>query len=242
MLTTDGHLLGGRVLYRQPAGGFRSGIEPVLLAASVPVRPGEQVLEAGTGCGASLLCLTARVPGIRATGVEIDPDLAELAAANASANGYHGIEVIAEPIETAVLDRRFDHAIANPPYHTGGTASPDATRERAKRGDAALLDRWIERLSASLRDRGGLTLIVPSGMIPVCIAAMAGHACPCSAIFPIWPKSGRPSKLVLLRGVRLGRAPMRLLPGLVLHDPDGTFTGASQSILRDGAALNLDEV
>jgi tRNA1(Val) A37 N6-methylase TrmN6 len=55
MLTTDGHLLGGRVIYRQPATGFRSSIEPVLLAASVPSTPGEHILEAGTGHGAALL-------------------------------------------------------------------------------------------------------------------------------------------------------------------------------------------
>jgi tRNA1Val (adenine37-N6)-methyltransferase len=53
MVTTEGHLLGGRIRYRQPDTGFRSGLEPVLLAASVPARPGEHVLEAGTGAGAA---------------------------------------------------------------------------------------------------------------------------------------------------------------------------------------------
>ena len=123
VMITEGHLLGGRVIYRQPATGFRSGIEPVLLAASVPIRPNEHVLEAGTGAGAALLCLSARVPGVRATGVEIDATMAGLAAANAVANGFTGIEVIADRIETAVFPRPFDHAIANPPYHPpNGTA------------------------------------------------------------------------------------------------------------------------
>ena len=61
---TDGHLLGGRVSYAQPREGFRSGIEPVLLAAAIPARPGEHVLEGGSGAGAALLCLAARVPGL----------------------------------------------------------------------------------------------------------------------------------------------------------------------------------
>jgi tRNA1Val (adenine37-N6)-methyltransferase len=240
MTVTDGQLLGGRVIYRQPATGFRSGIEPVLLAASVPIRANQHVLEAGTGAGAALLCLSARVQGVRATGVEADAATAELAAANASANGFAAVEVIADRIETAALPHRFDHAIANPPYHPpNGTASPLATREAAKRGSDALMATWIGRLSGALRDRGSLTLIVPAGMVPPCLAAMTQYRCPCTDLFPLWPKIGVPAKLVLLRGVKRGRTPMRIAAGLVLHNPDGSFTDAAQAILAEGAALAI---
>lgn len=236
-----GHLLGGRVIYHQPETGFRSGIEPVLLAASVPARAGDHVLEGGTGAGAALLCLGARTPGVRATGVEVDPTAADLATANARANGFAGIEIITGRIETAVLHRPFDHAFANPPYHLpNGTASPDATLEIAKRGSAALMSGWMSKLGGVLRHRGTLTLIVPAAMIPACLAAMAENGCPCTVLFPLWPKAGRPAKLVLLRGVKNARTPMLLAAGLVLHEPDGSFTAAAQAILRSGSALNLD--
>src|ERR1700733_11515608 len=116
MVTTAGRLLGGRVVYHQPATGFRSGVEPVLLAASIPARLGDYVLEAGAGAGAALLCLAVRVPGIRLTGVEIQPEMAELAAANARANVLSNIEIVAGRIETVPLPEAFDHAMANPPY------------------------------------------------------------------------------------------------------------------------------
>ncbi|MGD0102769.1 MAG: methyltransferase [Rhodopila sp.] len=236
-----GHLLGGRVIYHQPATGFRSGIEPVLLAASVPARAGEHVLEAGTGVGAALLCLGARMPGVRSAGVEVDPTAADLAAANVRANALAGIEIITGRIETAVFHHPFDHAIANPPYHPpNGTASPDATLETAKRGSPALMSAWISRLGGVLRHRGTLTLIVPAAMIPACLATMAENGCPCTVLFPLWPKAGRPAKLVLLRGVKNARTPMRLAAGLVLHAPDGSFTQAAQAILRSGSALCLD--
>ncbi len=241
MVTTDGHLLGGRVLYRQPAEGFRSGIEPVLLAAAVPVRTGAHVLEAGTGAGAGLLCLSHRVSGIQATGVELDPAMAAIAAENARRNGFAGIDIVIGDIASVALPRAFDHAIANPPYHPAdGSASPDAGRELAKRGSAELIETWIERLSGALHRRGTLTLIVPAWLIPACLTAMAASRCPCSAVFPLWPKPGRPAKLVLLRGIKDGLSPTRMLPGLVLHQPDGTFTEAAQAILASAAALPLD--
>ncbi len=242
VVTTEGHLLGGRVIYRQPKVGFRSGLEPVLLAASVAARPGDEVLEAGTGAGAALLCLSARIPGVRVTGVEVDAAMAELASANAHANGFADMTIIHERIETAALRAGFDHAIANPPYHgPHGTASPIGARETAKRGSDTLLSTWIARLSGALRDRGDLTLIVPSGSVPACLAAMAQSRCPCTSLFLLWPRQGRAAKLVLLRGIRNGRTPMRLMPGLVLHDPDGSFTEAAMSILGHGSELSLEE-
>jgi tRNA1Val (adenine37-N6)-methyltransferase len=241
MATTQGHLLGRRVVYRQPASGFRSGIEPILLAASIPARAGEHVLEAGTGAGAALLCLTARVPGVYATGVEMDAAMADLAAANAEANGFSGVEIVRDRIESVVLPRLFDHAMANPPYHRpGDPASPDAGRATSKCGSDALIRSWIERLSMSLRRRGSLTLIVSAGMVPACVTAMSGSRCPCTAIFPLWPKVERSAKLVLLRGVRDSHTPMRLLSGMVLHRPDGSFSDAAQAILGNAAALAID--
>ncbi|HEY1411835.1 MAG TPA: methyltransferase [Rhodopila sp.] len=242
METTDGYLLGGRILYRQPATGFRSGIEPVLLAATIPVQAGEHVLEAGTGAGAALLCLTARVPGVQATGIEVAPAMAELALANAKANGFANIQIIADRIETASLPRQFDHAMANPPYHlAGGSASPDAARETAKRGSERLIRDWIARLGDALRTRGSLTLIAPAGLVPASLAGMAASRCPCTVIFPLWPKADRPAKLVLLRGVKGARTPMRLMPGMVLHQPDGSFTNRAQAILGAVTALPIDD-
>lgn len=241
-MVTDGHLLGGRIAYRQPATGFRSGIEPVLLAASIPARPGEHVLEAGTGAGAALLCLTARLPDVRGTGVEIDPAMAELATFNAGTNGFSQIHVVAGDIETTALRADFDHAMANPPYHPDtGSASPHPGRELAKRGSDALIRRWVERLAGSLRAHGTLTMILPAAAIPLCLDAMVSFRCPCTAVFPLWPKAGRSAKLVLVRAVRMSKSPMRLMPGLVLHRADGSYTDEARLVLHAAAVLPLDD-
>ena len=240
MVTTDGFLLGGRVRYRQPAIGFRSGIEPVLLAASIPARDGEHVLEAGTGAGAGLLCLRHRVPGVLGTGIEIDEPTARLAEHNIQSNAFDGLEIVTASIETADPRRVYDHAMANPPYHAGDDpGSPLAARDLAKRAPDNRVDTWIQHLSQHLRHRGSLTLIVPAWRLPDCLAAMEAHGCGCTTIFPLWPKQGRAAKLILLRGIRNSRSPLRLASGLVLHQPDGAYTQETQAILGGGAALPL---
>lgn len=238
MECTQDRLLGGRVLYTQPAEGFRSGIEPILLAAAVAAGPGQRVLEGGSGAGAALLCLAARVPGLHGLGVERDPCLASLATRNAEANGAAGLAFLAADITAMPDSGTFDHAFANPPYHDPqGTASPLPARARAKRGAQGLLCAWARVLGAPLRHRGSLTFILPVGSLPDGLAAMAGAGCAANAVLPLWPKQGRPARLLLVQGAKGSRTPLRLLPGLVLHEADGGFTPAAETILRDGASL-----
>ena len=237
---TEGHLLGGRVRYTQPASGFRSGIEPVLLAASIPARAAQRVVEGGTGAGAALLCLTARVPSVTGCGIEVDPAQAALAAANMAANGMAGLRMVAGDISSVVLDGLFDHAFANPPYHPEtGSPSPDPGRALATRGASNLFGVWAASLGRCLRARGTLTFILPAATLPACLAAMSAAGCPAEVIFPLWPKSDAAAKLVIVRGIKAGRGPMRLLSGLVLHEPDGGFSTAADAILRGGRPLAL---
>jgi tRNA1Val (adenine37-N6)-methyltransferase len=233
-----GFLLGGRVRHAQPANGHRTGIEPVLLAASIPARPGERVLEGGTGSGATLLCLAARVPGIRGVGVERDPAMAEVARTNAAANGLSEVTVTTADLTEARLEGPFDHAFANPPWHDpAGTASPNARQEAARRAVPGAFAVWTRQLAAPLRHRGTLTLITAATAVPACLAALAAAGCGSRAVLPLWPRAGVAAKLVLVHGVKGGRAPFRLLPGLSLHAPSGAFTPAADAILRDAGAL-----
>jgi tRNA1(Val) A37 N6-methylase TrmN6 len=237
---THGHLLGGRVRYDQPRSGFRSGIEPVLLAAAVPVRQGARVLEGGSGAGATLLCLAARVPGLHGMGIEHDPALVALARQNAAANGWPSLHFIAGDIASLPPLGVFDHACANPPYHKpNGTPSPDASRRSAKRAAPRMMADWASALAGQLRGGGTLTFILPAALLPETAVAFASASCTPTAVLPFWPKAGQPAKLLLLRGTKGSRAPFRVLPGLVLHASDGRFTPAAEAILRGGHALDL---
>jgi tRNA1Val (adenine37-N6)-methyltransferase len=240
---TEGGLLSGKIRYRQFVSGHRSGFEPVLLAASIPARPGEHVLEAGTGAGAALLCLAQRVSGLTGVGVEIARSLADLANENFKINGLSGYSCLCSDIEQADFGAVFDHAMANPPWHGGtSTKSPDLRRALAHHAGAgagpALLPNWVAALTRCLKPRGSLTLIVPAALHGDTVAALRQQKYGAIQLFPLWPRAGSPAKLVLIAS-RLGaRGAGKVLPGLVLHD-DAGITNAAQAILRDGKSTAL---
>jgi tRNA1Val (adenine37-N6)-methyltransferase len=236
--TTPGTLLDGRVIYAQPQIGYRTGIEPVLLAASVPARAGETVMEAGTGAGAALLCLAARVPGLIGLGVERDGGLAALARSNAAANGFAGLTILGADLLALAAGPPIDHAMANPPWHLAdSTATDNDQRDAAKRGRPGLIESWAKALGKRLRHRGTLTLIVPARALAESLAALAQAGCGSPAVLPLWPAAGREARIVLVQGVRGGRGGTRMLAGLTLHDGPLTYTGAAQAILREGGRL-----
>ncbi len=236
---TAGALLNGSVRYDQHADGYRTGIEPVLLAAAVPARPGQLVLEAGSGAGAGLLCLARRVPGVAGIGVERDPALATLAAANARANGWGDrLSFHAASIEHFTPPARCDHAFANPPWHAqDGTCSPNPGRAGAKRAAPGLLAGWSRALTALVRDRGTISLILPAGQLHAGLAALAGAGCGGFRLLPVWPRAGVAARLLIISARRGGRGATVLSAGLVLHESDGAYTPAAEAILRGAAAL-----
>ncbi len=235
---SSGTLLGGRVLYRQLEQGYRTGIEPVLLAAAVPARPGQSVVEGGTGAGAGLLCLAARVAGLAGLGLEIDPALVQVAGGNFAANGCAGLTAREADVQDWRADNLFDHAFANPPWHDpGGPASPDPGRRRAKQALPGQLVHWAAALGAGLRKGGTLSMILPATSLAAGCAAMQAAGCPQISLLAFWPRAGQAAKLIILRGVRGGGGKATVLPGLVLHEADGRYTEQADDVLRRGASL-----
>lgn len=242
---TEDALLGGRLRLRQPAGGARVAIDTLLLAAAVAARPGEHVLEAGSGSGGAALALARRCPEIRVTGLEIDPGMVAIADANAVLNGLAERVRFLEGCVTArplALGRGgFDHAMANPPYGRPDREPPppDGGRARAFVAGKADLRAWVDFGLDMIRDRGTLTMIHRADRLDAVMAALHGHAGDI-AVFPLWPRAGLPAKRILLRARKGARGDALLLPGLVLHEADGGFTPAAEHVLREAGALDLD--
>ena len=243
--TTLDAFLGGRVTLRQPRHGYRAATDPVFLAAACPAKAGQTVLELGCGVGAASLCLAARVPGLRLTGVERQDVYADLARENAARAGAD-LTVIAADLDALPADLRqksFDHVLANPPYFPPGEGSraQDAGREAANREDTPLAT-WINTARARLKPGGWLTLIHLAERLPDCLMPLA-EGFGAITVLPLQPRPGRAANRVLIRARKSARTPFRLLAPFLIHEgaehvadaPD--FTPEAQAILRSGAAL-----
>ena len=236
MQVTHGTLLDGRVHYAQPVDGYRTGIEPVLLAAAIPARPGQRVMEAGTGAGAGLLCVLVRVTGLHGVGIERDSQMADLARRNAAENGLTP-RIEAADVASAASFGPVDHAFANPPWHDpAGSRSPNAARDAAKHLDPGSLAVWIGALSAAITPRGTVSLALPAALAAEAMALLRHEGLGRIALLPLWPRTGMAAKIVLVQGTR-GHGCSRVLAGLVLHGEGSGYTDAANAILRGGEAL-----
>ncbi len=239
--------LGGRLSLFQPRRGYRAGADPVLLAAAVPARSGQAVLELGCGAGVAVMCLGVRVPGLALHGVELQQDYAALARRNAEENGLE-LAVFTADLRALPPDlraRSFDHVLANPPYFqpARGTPSADAGRAIGRAGETRLSD-WVDVATRRLRPGGYLTLIQHAARLPDLLSAMDGRL-GSVAVKPLAPRAGRAAELVVVQARKGGRAAFRLLAPLVLHEgarherDEDSYTPEVRAILREAAPLEI---
>ena len=243
---TQNAFLGGRLQLWQPRRGYRAGIDPVLLAASVPATPGQKILDLGCGVGTAGLCLQARVPGVAVTGVELQQNYAALAERNAVEAGANLRVVVghATDLSQVLAAEQFDHVLTNPPFFDPAKRTPakDKGREIGLAGDMSLTA-WIEAASRRLLPKGYLHVIYRAERLPELLAACASRLGSVE-VLPLSARVGRASDLILLRARKGGRAAFRLHAPLVLHEGsthlrDGDdYCAEIGGILRDGQALS----
>ena len=245
MSITEDRLLGGRVAFAQPADGYRAAIDPVLLAAAIPARDGDAVLELGSGAGAAALCLAARVPGCSVTGIERDPTLVDIANSNAAINGMADrvrfiVGDVASPPDD--LGVSYDHAIANPPFLESDRADrrgdSNPLRDAAMIESEPALEAVLDLMCRSVRAKGRVTLVHRADRLADILSILhplAGDI----TVLPLWPKVGQVARRTIVSARPGTAAPLRLLSGIALHEGDGRYTAAVQAILNEAAPLSL---
>lgn len=236
------YVLDKKVRLLQPADGFRTSLDSVMLAAACPAGAGDRVLDMGCGVGGAAFCLLHRVPGCEITGVDVQSLCIKLANKNKSLN-HNTIRcefICGDVCEYQVENpaARFDHVICNPPYLEAGahTQSPHEGKAVALGHEDACLQDWLDAGFRNLKSGGTLTVIHRADMTDKIIFGL-GKRFGAVEIIPLWPRAGEAARRVIIRAIKDRKTPAILHSGLVLHEADGTYTAETEGVLRGGRAL-----
>ncbi|PZQ65788.1 MAG: methyltransferase [Phenylobacterium zucineum] len=220
-------------------------MDAALLAAACDARPDQRVIEAGCGPGAALLAAAHRRPGARFTGIEREAEALSLARENIALNTLSDrVEALAGDVGqrfAALGLAPFDAALANPPFFDDPTTlrAPAPEKAAAWMADEGLLG-WTEFLLKAVREGGTITIVHRADRL----ADLLGLLAPKAGSFQIravHPFADAPAKRVLVRAIKTGKAPLKILPPLVLHERGGAkHRPEVEAILRGQADLAWD--
>ena len=145
--------------------------------------------------------------------------------------------------EAGLADEAADAVVTNPPFFDPGTVrvSPDPARARAHvfagEAGAAPLVAWIRACLAILKPGGRFVMIHRPDALAAILAA-AENRLGALALLPVHPRAGASAHRLLVSGVKGSKAPLRIAPGLVLHEADGRLTAQADAIHRGEALID----
>ncbi|HVZ13248.1 MAG TPA: methyltransferase [Bauldia sp.] len=243
--------LDGRLEAIQPARGHhRSGLEALLLSATIGGDFAGTVVDLGAGAGVAGMAVAARCPYARVKLVERDVEAIACARdalarpANAAFRGR--VDIVAADVTASEAERAAaglareaaDAVVMNPPFRDAraGSASPDVARHAAHVLEGGI-DPWVRAATSALRAGGRLAVIFRADGLSEVLAALGGRFGD-ATVLPIHPRADRVALRVLVAATKGSRGEMHLLPGLTLHgEAGGTYLPSAERILRHGASL-----
>ncbi len=241
------HVLNKRVALYQAPRGFRTAMDSVMLAAACPAKKGQSILDLGCGVGSAGLCVLERVENTTLCGIDVQSDHIELAKKNAQTNGFEErTSFLCADVRDDLPIKSFDHVICNPPYKENGKhiASPSSAKATAMghTDEDMVLQKWTTCAWHHIKGRGSLSIVHEAGRTDAIIRALYSEKKGLRRfgnidIIPLYPKSGRAAKRVIIRAWKHRQADTTLHPGIVMHKDDDTHTKEADDILRHAAPL-----
>jgi tRNA1Val (adenine37-N6)-methyltransferase len=228
----------GRLQVRQYRNGYRFSIDAVILADHIRPHPGETVLDLGAGCGIISLILAFRYTESTVIGVEIQPELADLARVNVRVNGMQArIRILCEDmkgLDPARLPGPVDWVAANPPYRktNTGRVNPHPQRAVARHEIKVALPDVIAAARRVLRTGGKLVTIYTAERMTEVLHQMQSSGIEPKFCRMIHSDTTSNAKLVLIEGVKGGHPGMVVAPPLVIYRENGDYTTEIEKMFR----------
>lgn len=215
--------IGGLELIQNPS-GFCFGVDAVFLSDFVKVKPGETVLDLGTGNGIIPILLSAKTGGKKFTGLEIQENTADMARRSVAYNHLEDrIEIVTGDIKEAAEIFKpafFDVITTNPPYMLSqhGLRNPDNAKAIARHEVLCTLDDILRESMRLLQDKGRFYMIHRPFRLTEIMIKMNHYKIEPKRIQFIHPYIDKEPVLVLIEGVRGARSRVTVEPPIIIYD------------------------
>ncbi|MCL2415981.1 MAG: tRNA1(Val) (adenine(37)-N6)-methyltransferase [Defluviitaleaceae bacterium] len=216
---------------------FCFGMDAVLLSDFASIKAHERAIDLGCGNGIIPILLAAKNPGADFFGLEIMPELVDMARRSIILNGLQDrIEIACGDIrdidnEKHFVSSSFDVVTANPPYlEADGLISENSARAIARHEIKCNINDIVSAAAYLLRFAGRFYLVHrPHRLIDVFCALRSQKLEP-KVLRYVQPKAGKAPNLVLIEAIKGAKPHLKILPNLIIYDNAGKYTKEVEEI------------
>jgi len=228
--------LEGSIIVYQPKKGFRFGIDSILLAHFLNLKPQDLVLEVGAGSGIISLIALKRFPKAKIFALELESIFIECLKRNILENKLQEkLFIIKGDIKTSLFKSGiFDVIFSNPPYFKSksGRKSPYEIENIARRDIEFELDEFLKKVSSLLKNKGKFYLVFTALRLAELIYLLKKNKLEPKLLRLVYSYPGSEAKLVLLLAVKNAKEEIRIFSPLYIYDsPKGNYTEEVKNML-----------
>lgn len=228
--------LEGSIIVYQPKRGFRFGIDSILLAHFLNLKPQDLVLEVGAGSGIISLIALKRFPKAKIFALELESIFIECLKRNILENKLQEkLFIIKGDIKTSLFKSGiFDVIFSNPPYFKSksGRKSPYEIENIARRDIEFELDEFLKKVSSLLKNKGKFYLVFTALRLAELIYLLKKNKLEPKLLRLVYSYPGSEAKLVLLLAVKNAKEEIRIFSPLYIYDsPKGNYTEEVKNML-----------
>ena len=204
-------------------------MDAVLLSGFARVKDGASVLDLGTGTGIIPLLLEAKTGAAHLTGLEIQPDSADMARRSVALNGLEDkIDIVTGDIKEAgsLFDAAsFDVITCNPPYMIGkhGIANPQDAKAIARHEVLCTLEDVISQTARLLKPGGNFYLVHRPFRLAEIMVLLSKYKLEPKRMQLVYPYVDKEPNMVLLEANRGGRPRMTVEKPLIVYQKPGVY-------------------
>lgn len=209
---------------------FCFGMDAVLLSSFAFVKAGEKVLDMGTGTGIIPILLEAKTEGEHFTGLEIQPESAEMAGRSVALNNLNEkIDIVEGDIKEAsnIFGKNiFNVVTVNPPYMNDlhGIKNPDMPKAIARHEVLCTLEDVVREASYVLKQNGRMYMVHRPHRLVEIIQAMKKYKLEPKRIRFVHPYEDKEANMVLIEALKGGKSMVKIEKPLVVYKDVNVYT------------------